>query len=84
VSNDSGKTWTNTANYAVTALFYDCIEQIVYLGTSRDLTGIFGIYTSDDFGQSWQLLHTFPNTGQVSWVNALHISKNNHHIFANV
>jgi photosystem II stability/assembly factor-like uncharacterized protein len=84
VSNDTGKTWSITGNYDVRSLFYDSVRKIVYVGTAIDDSGIFGIFKSTDYGQSWELLYAFPNLSQGRWVNTIHVSRNNHYVFASI
>jgi hypothetical protein len=84
VSTDTGKTWTTTGNFDVKSIYYESISQLLYVGTNKGYPNVCGIYRSNDFGQSWELIHTFPSLTEGQWVNALLVTKTSHVILANV
>jgi photosystem II stability/assembly factor-like uncharacterized protein len=83
VSNDTGKTWSETGNVRVSSLYFEPISQIVYLGSLYGTGGICGIYTSNDFGQNWTLLYHFPPSGLAQSITGIHVTRTNQVILAN-
>ena len=83
VSNDTGKTWNITGDIRIYTLFFEPRSKIIYLGSWRDNGYPCGIFTSTDFGQSWNLLYQFPSLNLAQAITELHITRTNQVILAN-
>jgi photosystem II stability/assembly factor-like uncharacterized protein len=84
VSSDTGRTWSITANYYVWSSFYESVSQKLYLGTNHASNGICGIYTSSNYGFSWELLHVFPSTAFGQMITNLFVTSTNQVMLASV
>ncbi|MGB5287223.1 MAG: T9SS type A sorting domain-containing protein, partial [Ignavibacteriaceae bacterium] len=84
VSNDTGRTWSITANYYVFSSFYESVSQILYLGTNHASNGICGIYTSSNYGFSWELLYVFPSVAYGQMITNLFVTRTNQVMLASV
>ncbi len=82
VSNDTGRTWNITGNIRIFSLFFEPTSKIIYLGSWGANGYPCGIFTSNDFGQSWNLLYAFPQNGLVQNIRELYITRNNQVILA--
>jgi len=83
VSNDTGRTWNITGNIRICSLFFEPTSKIIYLGSWRANGYPCGIFTSNDYGQSWNLLYQFPPLNLAQAITKLHISRTNQVILAN-
>lgn len=74
---DSCNSWNQIADYDVTSLFYDSTRNTVYVGMNNG-SGITGIYSTSDLGESWTLVHNFG----YGWITSLFASRADHYLFA--
>jgi photosystem II stability/assembly factor-like uncharacterized protein len=84
VSTNYGTTWFTSGNFLVYSLYTDQPNQEIYLGTDWSGNGVCGIYKSSDYGQSWELLHSFPILAPYQRILELYASSTNKLILASI
>jgi photosystem II stability/assembly factor-like uncharacterized protein len=82
LSYDLGNTWQQIGNFSLTSMFYDSLTQKIYIGIYGEGDGP-SVYSTSDFGQNWEFIHSFGPNCWGSWIYSIFVSKITGFIFVN-